>query len=206
VNDSQAAVRYAAMRALGAIREERAVAALTEQFAFYGKGEGAWSALDALAHIGAAASVPLFKERLADKDPYLRRAAAEGLGRTGDTSALDSLERMATSDDSAMVRVASAFALQKLGRNYTSRIIDLMSSAKVLRQAEDYLLELGPPVINVIVPRLLEPDTAVREALADVLGALGDPSALPALEAAAKDADPSVASAAKRALARLQPH
>lgn len=49
VNDSQAEVRYAAMRALGAIREPRAVGALAEQFAHYKKGEGAWSALDALA-------------------------------------------------------------------------------------------------------------------------------------------------------------
>ena len=68
------------MRALGAIREARAVGALTEQLAFYKKGEGAWSALDALAQIGAPASVPLFKERLLDKDPFIRRAAAEGLG------------------------------------------------------------------------------------------------------------------------------
>src|SRR5579872_4583784 len=93
VNDSQADVRYAAMRALGAIRELRAAPALTEQFAFYRKGEGAWSALDALAKIGSAASLPLFKERLQDSDPYMRRAAAEGLGRAGDASSLDALER-----------------------------------------------------------------------------------------------------------------
>ena len=64
INDSQADVRYAAMRALGAIHEVRAVNALTEQLAFYKKGEGAWSALDALAQIGLPASVPLFTERL----------------------------------------------------------------------------------------------------------------------------------------------
>ena len=93
-----APVRYAAMRALGAIREERAVQALTEQFKYYGKGEGAWSALDALARIGHASSVPLFKARLADKDPFLRRAAAEGLARTGDTSEVPALEIGAGND------------------------------------------------------------------------------------------------------------
>ena len=53
------------------------------------KGEGAWSALDALAQIGAPASVPLFKERLQDKDPYIRRAATEGLGRAGDMASIE---------------------------------------------------------------------------------------------------------------------
>ena len=38
MNDSNSGVRYAAMRALGAIRDDRAVQALTEQFNFYGKG------------------------------------------------------------------------------------------------------------------------------------------------------------------------
>jgi HEAT repeat protein len=53
-------------------------------------------------------------------------------------------------------------------------------------------------------PRLQEPDANLREAVADVLGAIGDPSAIPPLEAATKDRDASVASAAKRALARLR--
>ena len=80
-----------------------------------------------------------------------------------------------------------------------------MASPKVIPQAQEYLVELGPSLTNTLLPRLQEPDANVREAVADVLGAIGDPSAIPALEAAAKDRDASVASAAKRALARLQP-
>jgi HEAT repeat protein len=204
VNDSQPEVRYAAMRALGAIHEARAVSALTEQVAYYKKGEGAWSALDGLAHIAAPASVPLFKERLDDKDPFIRRAAAEGLARTGDTSAVDTLERLVTSDESAMVRLASAFALLKLGRNYSGRIVDLMSTARVIRQGQDYLVELGPQMASVVIPRLQDSDPAVRAAMADVLGAIGDASSLPALDAAAKDADASVAAAARRATAAIK--
>jgi HEAT repeat protein len=204
VNDSQADVRYAAMRALGAIREPRAVAALTEQFAFYKKGEGAWSALDALAQIGAASSVPLFKERLQDRDPYIRRAATEGLGRAGDAASIDVLEKNITADDSPMVRLAAAFALQKLGRNYAARLIDLMNTPKVLAQGQDYLIELGPPVAPLLLARLQEPDPDIREAMVDVLGVIGIESTLPALQAATKDSDASVAAAAKRAIARIQ--
>ena len=204
VNDSQADVRYAAMRGLGAIREPRAVAALTEQFAFYKKGEGAWSALDALAQIGAASSVPLFKERLQDRDPYIRRAATEGLGRAGDAASIDVFEKNITADDAPMVRLATAFALQKLGRNYAARLIDLMNSTKVLAQGQEYLIELGPPVAPSLPPRLQEPDPDIREAMVDVLGVIGNESTLPALQAATKDGDASVASAAKRAIARIQ--
>ncbi len=204
VNDSQAGVRYAAMRALGAIRDERAVAALTEQLAYYRRGEGAWSALDALAQIAAPASVPLFTARLPDKDPFLRRAAAEGLGRAGDAASVEALERIVTTDDSAMVRIASAFALEKLGRNYAARLVDLMAAAKVQAQGQEYVIELGAPMAATILPRLQEPDPDVREALIDVLGVIGDASALPALQAATKDGDDSVAAAARRAVARLQ--
>ena len=110
---------------------------------------------------------------------------------------------MVTTDDSAMVRLASAFALQKLRGNYVGRIVDLMTSPKVIPQAEEYLVEIGPGVVSTIVPRLQDTNPDVREALANVLGAVGDASVLTALDAASKDADASVAAAAKRAIARL---
>lgn len=205
INDSKADVRYASMRALGALREQRAVGALTEQLAYYKKGEGAWSALDALARIASPASVQIFKDRLRDRDPYIRRAATEGLGRAGDTASIETLEANTSTDDAAMVRLATAFALQKLGRNYAARIVDLMASPKVTAQGQEYLLELGPPMVPTLIPRLQDPDAEMREAVADVLGVIGDATTLPALEAATKDRDASVVSAAKRALARLRP-
>ena len=208
INDSQPDVRYAAMRALGAIHEVRAVTALTEQLAFYKKGEGAWSALDGLAQIGLPASVPLFTERLKDKDPFIRRAATEGLGRAGatasiDATVIDQLEQNVATDDSAMVRLATAFTLQKLGRNYAARIVDLMNSSKVIAQGQAYLVELGPAFVPTVVPRMQDPEPDLRAALADVLGVIGDASTLPALEAAAKDANAAVAAAAKRGISRL---
>jgi HEAT repeat protein len=205
VNDSQADVRYSAMRALGAIRDQSAVQALTEQFAFYKKGEGAASALDALAHIAAPPSVPLFKERLQDKDPNIRRAAIEGLGRTGDLSSLDALEKTIGTDDSAMVRMACAFALQKLGRNYVGRLADMMTSPKAAEQGAAYLVELGPSTALAVIPRLQDPEPVMRESIADALGGIGGPEAVPALQAAAaKDPTGAGAIAAKRAIARIQ--
>ena len=204
INDSHAEVRYASMRALGMLHETRAVPALTEQLAFYKKGEGAWSALDALARLAQASSAPLFKERLSDKDPNIRRAAAEGLGRLGDPAAIPALESGVTSDDSETVRVAMAFALQKLGRNYVTRIVDAMDSARMVPQAQEYLIELGPAIAPSLYPRLQETDAGIREGVAEVLGQIGDEGAVPALQAATQDRDANVANAAKRALERIK--
>ncbi len=204
INDSQPPVRYAAMRALGSLRERRASQALAEQFKFYGKGEGAWSALDALAHIADPSSVPLFKLRLTDKDPFLRRAAAEGLGRAHDASEQSALEIGAGNDSSEMVRAAMAFALQKLGRNYIPRLVESLDSEKVAPQAGDYLLELGPSIAPDLVSHLQDPSPAVRGNVATVLGLLGDGATLTALQPLTGDKDRSVAEAATRAIDRIK--
>jgi HEAT repeat protein len=204
VNDSQAPVRYAAMRALGEIHETRAVQALTEQFNFYGKGEGAWSALDALARLADPSSVPLFKAHLGDRDPFLRRASAEGLARVGDRSEVPALEIGAGNDSSEMVRAAMAFALQKLGRNYIPRLVESLDSEKDASQVAAYLIELGPSIAAGLVPLLQDPSPAIRANVATVLGALGGEAAVAALQPLTQDKDRSVAQSATRALERVK--
>jgi HEAT repeat protein len=204
LNDSQAPVRYAAMRALGVMHEGRAVQALTEQFNYYGKGEGAWSALDALAHLADPSSVALFKAHLADKDPFLRRGSAEGLGRAGDTSEVSALEIGAGNDSAEMVRAAMAFALQKVGRNYLPRLVESMDSEKTAPQIADYLIELGPSVAAQLTPHLQDPSPGIRGNVATVLGAIGGAATLAALQPLTQDKDRAVAQAAIRAIERIK--
>jgi HEAT repeat protein len=203
VNDSNAQVRVASMRALGEIGEARAVQALTDQFTFYGKGEGAWAALEALARIAHPSSVPVFKARLSDRDPFLRRASAEGLGRSGDTSEASALEVAAGNDDSEMVRAAMAFALQKLGRNYVPRLVDLLDTPRMVPQVQGYLLELGPSLAPTLIPHLQDPDAAIRARIAELLGAFGGDAALAALQPLTQDRDREVMNAATRAIERI---
>jgi HEAT repeat protein len=204
INDSQAPVRYAAMRALGAIGEARAVQALTEQLSFYGKGEGAWSALEALAHIAYPSSVALFRERLTDKDEYLRRAAAEGLARVGDTSQVGVLEVGAGNDPSDMVRAAMTFALQKLGKNYIPRIVEFLARDKTAPQVAEYLIELGPSLAPSLVPHLQDPTPEIRGNVATVLGQIGGADVIPALQPLTTDKDKDVIEAATRAIERIK--
>jgi HEAT repeat protein len=205
ISDSNAEVRYASMRALGLLREERVVPTLVEQLKVYGKGEGAWSALDALAHIAHSSSAAVFTERLADKDPNLRRAAAEGLGRLDDKASVSTLETGAGNDPSAMVRAAMAFALQKMGRNYVPRLIEFLDDKdkKVVLQVQNYLIDLGQPVEKELIPSLQEPDEALRAAVAEVLGAIGGDASLTALQDL-KDRSKDVVEAAQRAVERIK--
>ncbi len=197
------AVRQGAARVIARLKVREAGDALIKAVND-SKPEVRYAAMRALGAIRESrAAAALFKERLQDKDPYIRRAASEGLGRAGDAASIETLERNVTIDDSPMVRLAAAFALQKLGRNYAARLVDL-TSAKVLVQAQEYFVELGPSIAPAILPRVQEPDPVLREALINVLGAIGDESMLPALQAASQDGNPSVAAAAKRAVARIQ--
>ena len=204
INDSSAQVRFASMRALGELKQETAVQALTEQLKYYGKGEGAWSALDALARIAHPSSVPLFKSRLNDKDEFIRRAAAEGLARTNDASELATLQSGASTDPSPMARAAMTFAMQKLGQNYLARLVDFLNSSRLVPQVQSYLIELGPSIVPALTPRLQEPDPDVRAHVAEVLGALGDPSTVAVLDPLTKDRDRGVITAATQAIDRIK--
>jgi HEAT repeat protein len=203
INDSNAGVRFASMRALGMLREERAVTALTEQLTYYGRGEGAWSALDGLARIAHPSSVQVFLARLADRDQHLRRAAAEGLGRAGATSALEALETGAGNDPSSMVRAAMQYALQKLGRNYIGRLIEFLDEPRTTLQVQEYLVEFGPGIEKTLIPTLQEPDEAMRAAVADVLGEIGGDASLAALQGL-QDRSRDVVAAAERAVQRIK--
>ena len=204
VNDSQERVRFAAMRALGDIREERAVQALTQQLEHYRKGEGAWSALDGLARIAHGSSVPIFKARLADRDQYIRRAALEGLARAGASSEAAGIETIATADPSRTVRAAAAFALQKMGRNYVPRLVQPLGSSEMAAQIAGYFLELGPGAVPELTPHLQDPDDAVRGNVALIIGAIGTRAEITAIEPLLQDRNGDVRRAAERAIQRLK--
>jgi HEAT repeat protein len=204
VNDSSAEVRYASIRALGEIRDVRAIQALTEQLNYYGKGEGAWSALDALARIGHASSLPTFEARLTDKDPHIRRAAVEGIARAGTAASVERFVNDVNQDESAMVRAAMAFALYSKGHvTYLARLLDFANGDRLAPQLQGYFMELGPSVIPPVVVRLQEPDVDARRNLVTILGAVGNQSTVSALTPLKEDRDRDVATAATYAIERI---
>ena len=133
----------------------------------------------------------MFKARLTDKDPYIRRAAIEGLARAGTQRLGRAVVLDVNQDESAMVRAAIAFALYKKGQvNYLGRLIDFARDDRLSPQLQGYFVELGPSVIPDVVVRLQEPDPDTRRNLVMILGALGDQSTVPALTPFKEDPRP----------------
>ena len=150
----------------------RAIAALTEQLAFYKKGEGAWSALDALARIGAPASVPRLQGAAAGQGsvhpPRRRRRARPRRRHRVDRRARAKRQRPTNRRWCGWRRRSRC---RSSDATTPARIVDLMSSPKVHRAGT------GIPRRARALDRADAscrgcriPTPTLREALADVLG------------------------------------
>lgn len=204
IDDPKEEVRFAAMRALGAIGEERAAETLSDQLMYYERGDGAWSALHGLAQIGHKSSIPVFKAHLDNRDPRLRRAAAEGLGRANAIEESETLLTTAGGDSEASVRAAAAYALLLQGSPYVPRLAEMLLNESVALQVREYLRLLGPGIEQALLPSLLDYDPILRSRVARVAGAIGGDAARTALTPLVNDKDKRVAQEAAWALERIE--
>lgn len=202
LNDRDEAVRRAAMDALGAMRYARALDALTQLFQYFGRGEDAEAALDAIARIGHPSSAPLLAEQLQSKSASARAMAIEGLARAGDRSR--DLVGASSVDRDDRVRLAGAFAATRLVNAPIDPIVSALGQPKLSQPAFAYLVELAPGRVKVFARYAQDPNAETRARVVDALGLSGDASAVSVVEPLVKDADPQVASAAARAVARLR--
>jgi HEAT repeat protein len=202
--DSNAIVRQFCLEALGVIREERAIAPILELIAT-GRGDVPSQALLALARIAPASSRAELRRRLSDRDPAMRRAAAEGLGRLNDRDSLASLKGLLTADRAPEVRLAAAFAVDRLGEPQTHVIAADLILQDEAAQARDYLLEIGRPALTGVRGTLeAAKDDRHRADLVHLVGFIGTPEEITWLEAFLADRDERVRRSAADAIARLK--
>jgi len=158
----------------------------------------------ALARIGHESSRDLFRARLTDGSPAVRRAAVEGLGRVRDKDSLDAVKGLMTSDRDETVRLAAAFAITLLADSQAHVLAGALASPVVGAQARDYLLELGAPAVPGVQSALgVATDGRARADLIHVLGLIGTRDQAPLVEPFTKDKDERVTRAAQNAMARL---
>jgi HEAT repeat protein len=205
LNDPEQSVQGASMEALGELRYERAVKGLTDVMGYYKGGEMAWAALDTLARIGHPSSAATFNAAFVDKDPNFRRSAVEGLARSKADRASEIIQAAAGTERDGSVALAMAFAQQRLGRaTETLRVIQALGDRGLRKQAQEYLIELGPSVAPDVANALGPAAPDARVALLEVLGVTGGPKEAGAVDALQGDRDARVAAAAQQALSRIR--
>jgi HEAT repeat protein len=179
LGDRSERVRAAAVTALGGLEDPTLATSvaqllLKDKSVFVRK-----SAAYALGRLHSQAGTPALVAALKDKNIEVRGAAAVAIGEYADEQAIEPLSHALT-DKSEFVRAQSARALGVNGRAARRAI---------------------PNLIRLLTS---DPDLEAKRHAAWALGEIGDPSALPALEAAQRAPDPYLSSAALTAIEKIK--
>lgn len=204
MNDSDADARIAAVWAVGELRFDRAVQALSDFVSHYGTSDLGRAALSSLARIAHGSSAQTFRAALADRHSEVRRLGAEGAGRLRDRGALPQLEQGIAAERDPRTQAALLFALASLGQRQPEAVAMLLADRRVFGLVRGYLVELGPSAVPGLVPQLQHPDAAVRRGVVDVLGLLGGEGMANTIWTLQQDPDTLVREATIRALERLR--
>jgi len=204
LNDREYAIRMTAMDAIGALRYDRGVQALTDLYTHYGRGAVAVAALSALARIAHPASLPLLTAALSGRDSSLKLPAVEGLARSGATDQRSAIDALLLNEHNSELLLAGHFAAVLLSNGPVDELVGGLERARLRPQALQYLADVAPGRGNVLAPHVQDPDVAIRLDLVEVLGRSGDPQALSVVQRMQQDTDPAVARAAVGAAARIQ--
>jgi len=197
-------VRNELIETLGSLRYRGAVPELTRIVDQPNESEKARTlALSALADIADPSSAELFERFKADKSEGLRLYATEGIARTADSSQKAAISADRLVEKSARVRTAQAFALLRIGEaEYLEELIRAIDHSNTRDLAKEYLVET-PPEDRPALFASRTASSTTRAELADVMGQMRDPDALPTLQQLARDPDEDVARAANLAVRRI---
>jgi HEAT repeat protein len=204
LNDRDRAVRSAAMDALGSMRYERGVQALADLVRFYGRGELAEAATDAIARIGHPSSAPLLLSQLTSRSPAMKLVAIEGLARIGDEGNRPAIGMAVRGERNEAVLLAVSFANATLAGAPPDPIVDALRKPRRRDQALQYLVELSATRRAALEPSLRDSDPGIRVGIVEAFGLALDPAARSIVEPLASDPNPQVAKAAEWAAARLR--
>jgi len=160
--------------------------------------------LGALAFIGDPASKDLFLREKNGTDAALVLHATEGLARIADPETLVEISHDRLQQKDPRILTAQAWALYRMGRKeFLTAIVGALGSRHTNDEAKQYLLEARPNEVPDLFTYVTSPDSNIREALAEILGLIGDPRAVPSLRELSRDPSGQVAALASQALQRI---
>jgi HEAT repeat protein len=160
--------------------------------------------LEAIALIADPESKDVFLRNRQQEDPSLRVQAYAGLARLADAGLATEISRDRLAEKDPQVQTAQAFALYRMGRKeYLEELVKALGSRRTNTRAREYLLELRATEVADLYPLAKLEDANIREALAEILGLIGDEGARPALQELLRDTRGQVSTLANQAIHRL---
>lgn len=207
LRDLSEQVQIAAIDATGQLQNREATPVLRDLVKTGRKAPVRRAALVALAKLPEPEGIPIFLSYVNNRDKYLRAAAAEGLGRSGDSSHVERLKRAFQDERSDSPRLSMAFALVNLGElSYLPYLLDALNSTFHRGEARPFLIELArqPSVLTKLYDPLKNGSNDQKKNLAQVIAVSGGADSLLHLEALTHDANEEVAQEAIRAAKSLK--
>jgi len=200
LRDLDERVQIAAIETTGLLRNREALPQLREALETARTEKIRRAALTALAMIPDEQNRPIYARYLADRDEWLRAAAAEGFARLRNAADLPALEKAFNDERRMPARLGAAFGLVMLGKIELSEfsplqyLINTLNSASWRGVARAYLIELAreAPVRRALEKALPAGTRSEKIELAQILAQSGDQETLPHLERLTKDPDEQV--------------
>lgn len=208
---NDARTRNEAIYTIGRYRYHPAVAELSRLYETESASPGKKSdriyreyLIDALAFIANPASRELFLRESKSSEYIVRLHALEGLARLGDPSLATEISRDRLGEKDAKIRTVQAYALFRMGRKeYLDELVRALGTKKSNQEARQYLVELRPEEMPDLYAQIKNNDVNVREALADILGMIGDSAAIPVLQELSRDRRGQISALANQAMRRI---
>lgn len=203
LHDIHPLVRKAAAWSLGETRRRKAVEPLIEALRDPDE-EVRREAAEALVRIGTPAMQPLVSA-LREGDAEVRKKVAEVIGMFYSSPETEPLVHAfilsALKDGDAWSRTRMATLLGEIGDGWAVKpLIEALYYFNVREAAGKAILKIGKPALGPLMAALKHHHIPVRKAAAELLGRMGDPRAVNALQSALKDRDWEVREAARAAL------
>jgi HEAT repeat protein len=212
LRDLDERVQLAAIETTGILANREAIRDLIGVFNATRSPKVKRAALMALARMPSAESRPILQQYLRDKDPRVRGAAAEGVGRMRNPADTGIIDAVYKDEDKTSPRLSQAFALVLEGQWELSEfsplryLINTLNSASYVGEAFPLLVEAArvPEVRSLLYKPLQSGTRDEKIYLARVLAASGDADALPYLQQVSQDPDSQVAAEGLKALRELR--
>jgi HEAT repeat protein len=200
-------VRLSVVRAVGQLLVSEAIPELVGLAKTSDNKEIRREALTALAKLPDNGQQELFRLYLRDRDNGIRAAAAEGIGRIGDTNDLTLVTEAFAREKNESARLSMAFAAVHLGDpGHLSYVLDGLNSSFHRGVARPFLIELArkPDVLSRLYDPLTRGTIDQKRELATVMAWSGTRESLPYLDQLSRDSNDQVAQAAILAMKNLQ--